>query len=122
MYIGYFKDINNHDYSVKIIPSGTEGTENEITLSDNPVTITQKSDGLFDELKLTGCTVEILSKEIYPDMYSSGVKDVKVEVYSATSNVFTGYLTPYIYNQAYAHVYDTIQLSYGIRNISKFME
>ena len=36
--------------------------------------------------------------------------DVKVEVYSATSNVFTGYLTPYIYNQAYAHVYDTIQL------------
>ena len=110
MYIGYFKDINNHDYSVKIIPSGTEGTENEITLSDNPVTITQKSDGLFDELKLTGCTVEILSKEIYPDMYSSGVKDVKVEVYSATSNVFTGYLTPYIYNQAYAHVYDTIQL------------
>ena len=56
MYIGYFKDINNHDYSVKIIPSGTEGTEKEITLSDNPVTITQKSDGLFDELKLTGCT------------------------------------------------------------------
>ena len=110
MYIGYFKDINNNNYSVKIIPSGTEGTENEITLSDNPVTITQKSDGLFDELKLTGCTVEILSKEIYPDMYSPGVKDVKVEVYSGTTNVFTGYLTPYIYNQAYAHAYDTLQL------------
>ena len=47
MYIGYFQDIDANDYTVKIIPVGTESTTTEITLSATPVIITQKSDVLF---------------------------------------------------------------------------
>ena len=110
MYIGYFQDIDKNDYTVKIIPAGTESTTTEITLSANPVVITQKSDGLFSEIKPLGCTIEILSSYIYPDMYATNERNVEVFVYAGSTVIFEGYLTPYAYDQPYANELDTIQL------------
>lgn len=110
MYVGYFKDIDNRDYRVEIIPKGTENTTIELTLSDNPVTITQKSEGLFTEIKSSGCTIEVVTSEILNDLYSINNTDVEVYVYSGTTVIFNGYLTPYVYNQPYAKVYDVLQL------------
>ena len=39
MYIGYFQDIDENNYTVKIIPERTESTTTEIALSANPVVI-----------------------------------------------------------------------------------
>ena len=110
MYIGYFQDIDENNYTVKIIPARTESTTTEIALSANPVVITQKSDGLFSEIKPLGCTIEILSSYIYPDMYATNERNVEVFVYADSTVIFEGYLTPYAYDQPYANVLDTIQL------------
>lgn len=110
MYIGYFQDIDENNYTVKIIPARTESTTTEIALSATPVVITQKSDGLFSEIKPLGCTIEILSAYIYPDMYATNERNVEVIVYADSTVIFEGYLTPYVYDQPYANVLDTIQL------------
>ena len=110
MYIGYFQDIDKNNYTVKIIPARTGSTTTEITLSANPVVITQKSDGLFSEIKPLGCTIEILSSYIYPDMYATNERNVEVFVYAGSTVIFEGYLTPYAYDQPYANELDTIQL------------
>ena len=112
MYVGQFKDINENLYSVIISPKSSATERIEIILSDNPVTITQNSDNIFKEIKPLSCTIEIISNIIYPDMYAVDAKDVSVVVRCETTNtiLFDGYLTPYIYNQPYAHSLDTIQL------------
>lgn len=110
MYIGYFKDKDNRDYHVEIIPKGTEDTIIELTLSSEPVVITQKSDGIFTEIKSKGCTIEILTPEIIEDLYSENEKDVEVLVYSGDTVIFSGFLTPYVYTQPYAYSYDYLQL------------
>ena len=110
MYRGTFKDIDNNEYTVEIIPKGTEGHVDEIILSSNPVTINRKSDNLFDEIKSLSCTIEIVTDKILTDLYSSNLKDVEVNVYLHSTKIFSGYLTPYIYNQPYANVLDTLQL------------
>lgn len=110
MYRGTFKDINNSEYTVEIIPKGTEGHVEEITLSANPVTISRKSETLFTELKPLGCTIEIMTDKILPDLYSSNLKDVEVNIYYQSVKIFSGYVTPYIYNQPYASVLDTLQI------------
>ena len=110
MYIGYFQDIDENNYTVKIIPARTESATTEIALSAKPVVITQKSDGLFSEIKPLGCTIEILSAYIYPDMYATNERNVEVLVYAGSTAIFEGYLTPYAYDQPYANVLDTIQL------------
>lgn len=110
MYRGTFKDIDNNEYTVDIIPKGTEGHVDEIILSSNPVTISRKSDNLFTEIKPLSCTIEIVTDKILTDLYSSNLKDVEVNVYLQSIKIFSGYLTPYIYNQPYANTLDTIQL------------
>lgn len=110
MYIGYFQDINKVNYTVKIIPRGTASTTTEIMLSGQPVIISQKSDGLFSEIKSLGCTIEILTSELYKDLYASGIQDVEVFVLKGSTVLFEGYLTPYIYDQAYSSVVNTVQL------------
>ena len=112
MYVGQFKDINENLYSVIISPKSSANERIEIILSDNPVTITQNSDNIFKEIKPLSCTIEIVSNNIYPDMYAVDAKDVSVIIRCETTNtiLFDGYLTPYIYNQPYAHSLDTIQL------------
>ena len=110
MYRGTFKDINNSEYTVEIIPKGTEGHVEEITLSANPVTISRKSETLFTELKPLGCTIEIMTDKILPDLYSDNLKDVEVNIYYQSVKIFSGYVTPYIYNQPYASVLDTLQI------------
>lgn len=110
MYRGTFKDINNSEYTVELIPKGTEGHVEEITLSNNPVTISRKSDTLFTELKPLGCTIEIVTDKILPDLYSDNLKDVEVNIYYQSVKIFSGYVTPYIYNQPYASVLDTLQI------------
>ena len=121
MYIGYFQDIDENNYTVKIIPAGTESTTTEITLSSNPVVITQKSDGLFSEIKPLGCTIEILASDLYPDMYAINEKNVEVFVYADSTVIFEGYLTPYAYDQPYADVLDSIQLE-AVSKISTLKE
>ena len=113
MYRGTFKDVENNEYIVEIIPVGTQGTVNEISFSSNPVVINRKSDNLFTELKPLGCTIEIMTDKILPDLYSNNLKDVTVDIYYNTYKkikLFSGYLTPYIYNQPYVSVQDTLQL------------
>jgi hypothetical protein len=110
MYRGTFKDINNSEYTVELIPKGTEGHVEEITLSANPVTISRKSETLFTELKPLGCTIEIVTDKILPDLYSDNLKDVEVNIYYQSVKIFSGYVTPYIYNQPYASMLDTLQI------------
>lgn len=110
MYVGYFSDLDNVEYTVRIIPKGSSNSETEIKLSGSPVVLTQKSDGLFSEIKPVGCTIEILTECVYEDMYANGIHDVEVIILMGEKVIFEGYLTPYVYDQPFAHSFDTLQL------------
>ena len=43
-------------------------------------------------------------------MYATNERKVEVFVYAGSNIIFDGYLTPYVYDQPYANVLDTIQL------------
>lgn len=84
--------------------------EIEIQLGAVPVIITQNSDGLFAPIKGLTCTIEVVTFDLLPDLYAQGELDVEVQIYRENNIIFEGYLTPYVYNQPFASVLDTIEL------------
>lgn len=123
MYTGQFRDVNEALYTVNISPKNNPVQIIPIIFSGNPVSISQKSNGLFSPIKTQTCTIEILNDTIYSDMYASDIKDVTVTIINEETNntIFNGYLTPYIYSQPFAHTFDTLQLE-AVSKISVLKE
>lgn len=110
IYKGKFKDIQGTEYAVTIDAHMISSSdEEEITLGENPCTITSNSSGIFTPIKSRSCTIEILSKRWLFDLYSPTAKGVSVRVQKGLNTVFFGYLTPNSYDQSYTYI-DNISL------------
>lgn len=111
MYRGYFKDIDDREYKVEFYKNHTTTTTwSEITLATEPVIITQNSSDLFSEIKPLSCTVNILTPDIIDFLYSENYMSKKVTVTRIDDNtiIFDGYISPYMYDQPYAHSSDVL--------------
>ena len=106
-YIGEFRSVDNILYGVEIITNNDESEETPIVLAgEEPVLIEQDSDGLFTPIKGKACTIKLVSKEYYFDMYTSVPQGTLVKVINKTFGKieFRGYLTPNIYSQEYRYL------------------
>lgn len=108
-YTGQFKTIKNNLIEINIITNNSTADTTELIFSgDSPVVITQESpDGIFSPIKSRSCTITLVSKDEYYDMYSSTSKGTSVEVINKTMDndcLFFGYLTPCQYNQPYNYL------------------
>jgi len=106
-YTGRFRNIHNEVIEVNIITNNDESQETELTfVGDSPVTITQESDGIFSPIKSRGCTITIICKKPYYDIYSGSSHGTKVTVnnISKAECLFFGYVTPCEYNQPYVYL------------------
>lgn len=82
----------------------------ELTLSSNPVIISQESDGLFSSIKPSRCTVEVVAAEVYTELFAYDNQSLELYIYRDNLRIFEGFVTPYIYNQPYANYLDVIQV------------
>ena len=111
IYTGYFKDINDVDYTVKITTS-TGNQTREITLGGNPF-ITEmdgSSDNIYVPAKYQTATVSVISPEYLFDVYTGKAQGTKVELFEDTSIVWTGYATPNLYSQGFVEDREEIEI------------
>lgn len=113
-YTGTFKSIKEHTIKVTIIPQGSESETAQDVLKfsgNNPVVISQVSDGLFSPIKSRTCTVSLVTDEPLLDLYTTSPKGVKliVDDLDDVIRLFVGYITPFKYNQQYINL-DTLEI------------
>ena len=108
LYTGTFKTKKDEEIEVRLTTNNDTTVEQELTFVDDaPVIISQtSSDGLFSPIKSRSCTITIVSKEDYFDLYSASPMGTLVEVINNDTGryLFYGYLTPYQYNQDYLYL------------------
>lgn len=102
-YSGKFATTKDQIIEVNIVTNNDSSEETELMFADDsPVMITQSSsDGVFSAIKSRACTITILTKEIYLDIYSASSQGTTIEVTNLTTSekLFFGYVTPCEYNQ-----------------------
>lgn len=111
-YTAEIKSLRNDTIKI-LITTPAEGEPQELILSgDEPVTIDYQADSLFKPLKMSGCSVTVLSKEPLLDIYTGKLNDVSLHVWLNDELVWFGYLTPNVYTSAYQNVYDELTLEF----------
>lgn len=112
IYTGYFKDINDVDYIVRIT-TDTGNQSQEITLGGKPF-ITEmdgSSDNIYIPAKYQTATVSVISPNYLFDVYTGKAQGTKVELIDINGNIiWTGYATPNLYNQGFVEDREEIEI------------
>lgn len=108
IYRGQFKDISDVlTYRVDIITNNdSSGQPVQITLGETPCVISTQSSGFFDPIKPSICTIQLLTKDFIPQLYSPTPHGVEVIVYNVNAGnpvLFHGYMTPCMYTMGYTY-------------------
>lgn len=105
-YEGRFRTLKDEMIQVVIITNNDASQEEEIFFADeSPVMISQSSDGIFSPIKSRSCTIKLVTKDVYFDVYSGSSHGTSVAVNNLTNSecLFYGYVTPCQYNQPYLY-------------------
>lgn len=105
-YQGTIRTIKDEVIQVIIVTNGDKSKETELTFaSESPISICQTSDGIFAPIKSRSCTIKIVSKDVYFDIYSSVSHGTSIVVNNLTTCkcIFFGFVTPCTYNQPYLY-------------------
>ena len=105
-YEGRFRTLKDEMIQVVIITNNDASQEEEIFFADeSPVMISQSSDGIFSPIKSRSCTIKLVTKDVYFDIYSGSSHGTSVAVNNLTNSecLFYGYVTPCQYNQPYLY-------------------
>lgn len=111
-YISEFKDRNNNSIKLEITtPTNTsETTDVEVLTLADAMSIEYSGESIFDTLRPSRASVNLLLTDIKSDLFSGTLNNVKVKLYKNNSLYWFGYITPNIYTQSYSHVYDQLSL------------
>lgn len=105
-YEGRFRTLKDEMIQVIIITKNSTSQVKEIFFADeSPVMISQSSDGIFAPIKSRSCTIKLITKDVYFDIYSGSSHGTSVAVNNLTNSecLFYGYVTPCQYNQPYLY-------------------
>ncbi len=117
---GTFKDVNNNTVTVYIISDKIQtdtiignDDESEIQFTwDSPVIITDEANDTRQHIRPKSCTINLLTKTYLGDeLYSSKDIDTSVTVYVGGECKFAGFLTPNVYSQSYAKIWERLTLN-----------
>lgn len=111
-YNGTFKDVNNKQYWVEIITSKDANTSKEVCLGTPPFTITYEGgdDTIYKPIKYSSATCTVATEEILSDIYTGENQGTSIKLVDDSHTLFTGYITPNVYNQPYNGVIDNLEL------------
>ena len=117
---GTFKDVNNNTVTVYIISDKIQtdeiignDDESEIQFTwDSPVIITDEANDTRQHIRPKSCTINLLTKKYLGDkLYSSKDIDTSVSIYVNNECKFSGFLTPNVYSQSYAKIWERLTLN-----------
>lgn len=110
-----FYDVDNNKIDVQIyknVEDATEVTDEVLTLSADAISIKYVSDDIFQPLKQSGCTINILTNSILTDLYTGELNKVTVKVFKNDTLFWFGFLTPNIYSSEFESDLDLLQLEF----------
>ena len=109
-YSGEFADINGTNYKVQITTNGN--TPSDLTLGVPPfVTQMDNSDStIYKPVKYQSGTVKVISGNYLFDIYSSTAQGTKVELLQGNNVVWTGYVTPNLYDMGFDEEREEVEI------------
>lgn len=113
IYSGTFESVNNTRYRVDIKTGGNK--RQELTLSGSPfVTQMDQSDEIiYTPAKYQTATVGFITPDYNLDIYSPAAQGTKVELYEVGNRdtlMWTGYVTPNLYDQGFSKHIEEVQV------------
>ena len=111
-YFSQFKDVNDQLYTVNIITNGDGSTTKEFTLGGSPFTTEMDNSDkiIYKPCKYQSATIEMVSQDYNFDIYSSTAQGTKVQLLKDSEIVWTGFITPNLYDQGFNEFRETISL------------
>ena len=111
-YISQFKDRNDNTIRLQIetLTNTSASADVEVLTLADAMTIEYSGESIFDALRPSKASVNLLLTDIKPDLFTGSLNSVKVKLYKNNSLFWFGYVTPNIYTQSYSHVYDQLML------------
>lgn len=111
-YFSQFKDVNDQLYTVNIITDGDGSTTKEFTLGGSPFTTEMDNSDkiIYKPCKYQSATIEMVSQDYNFDIYSSTAQGTKVQLLKDSEIVWTGFITPNLYDQGFDEFRETISL------------
>lgn len=110
IYYSDFKDIEDNDIRVEIYKDGSEREAEELTLSTPAVTIDYMADSIFQPLKKSGASINILTENVLENLFTGELLSPQVRIYKDGDLFWFGYITPNIYTQPYKDTLDLLTL------------
>lgn len=116
-YIGKFTDINGLQYEARITINDGQSTTTEIMLAEDPVIISMESDdNIFKPCKYRSATIRMVSNIFLSNVIANQIFDIPVEIVELgedgdDTTLFTGYVTPESFNQAFSNTYNEYELN-----------
>lgn len=110
-----FYDIDNNKYSIQIYKNVEDDAivqDEELLLSSEAITIKYNSDDLFQPLKQSGCTINVLTPKVLTDLYTGELNKVVVKIFKNDSLFWFGFLTPNIYSSEFNSNSDLLSLEF----------
>lgn len=113
IYSGTFESVNNTRYRVDIITEGSQ--RQELTLSGSPFVteMDQSGDVIYTPAKYQTATVGFITPDYNLDIYSPAAQGTKVELYQVGNSdtlMWTGYVTPNLYDQGFSKHIEEVQV------------
>lgn len=115
---GYFKGLDNKQYIVKIFQQHESDTFTEVELAgETPFVVTYNTSNTpFEPSRTSTATISVVHNTYLDELISPYAQGTKVKLIHLNEEtnvqtcVWTGYLVPKVYNQAYSNCYETIEL------------
>lgn len=108
LYYSSFYDTSENLITLEVWKDTTE-EEKEITLSGNPIRVSYEGD-FQKPLKISGCTIEMLTDVLLTELYSPELMGVQIRIYKNGDLFWFGYITPSIYSQNYNYEFESLQI------------
>ena len=111
-YSSTFKDINEKRYWLEITTNGDSGTTQEVLLGTPAFTMTFESGDstIYKPIKYSSATCTIATTDILSDIYTGKNQGTSIKLTDDERTLFTGYITPNVYNQPYNGTIDYLEL------------
>lgn len=109
-YFAEFDDIDNNRIRVDIDIQGASGETEELILADPAITIDYNADNLFQPLKKSGASINLLVPNVIESLFTGELLNPTVSIYKNDELFWFGYVTPNIYSQPYKDTLDLLTI------------
>ena len=110
-YYSSFKDINENTIKIEIYKNTTVTLQaEELLLSADAVSIQYQSSNIFQPLKQSAASINVLTNKVLSDLYTGKLNDIQIRIYKNNSLFWLGYQTPNLYSSPYNDLYDELTI------------